>query len=386
MSAVPIIIAFAAGIGVGLLVARLFAGTKKKASEDIARMVLKEAEAQFGNLSFKALQQTSEQVMTSAKQLMESQRETTVQDLEKQKVILGERLERVNKELNVATELMKSIEKDRATKFGELAKGLTHLSEQARDLSAGTGKLNALLSSSQTRGQWGERMAEDVLRAAGLIEGVNYVSQTTMAGEGGRPDFTFLLPSNRTLNMDVKFPLDNYRSYLEAEEEGVKERYLGQFLKDVKARVKELTKRDYIQPGVTLDFLLLFIPNEGIFRFVMEQDSTLFDEATEKKVVLCSPFSLYALLTIVRQSLDTFTLHEKSAEVLKLIGGFRKQWEKFLDKLETVGKRIDAAQKEYAILTSTRRNQLERSLRKIDEAQPMLPDATEGGEKEGGEQ
>ena len=386
MSALPIIVAFAVGVGVGLLVARWLGASKQKASEDIAQMVLKEAEARFGNLSFQALQQTSDQVMKSARELMEGQRQSTVQDLEKQKAILGERLERLDKELNAATELMKGLEKDRATKFGELAKGLSHLNEQAGHLADGTGKLNALLSSSQSRGQWGERMAEDVLRAAGLIDGVNYVSQATLSGDGGRPDFTFLLPSNRTLNMDVKFPLDNYRCYLDAEDAGAKERHLAQFLRDVKARIKELTKREYIQPGVTLDFVLLFIPNEGIFRFVMEKDSALFDDAMSKKVVLCSPFSLYALLTIVRQSLDTFTLHEKSAEVLKLIGEFRKQWEKFLDKLETVGKRIDAAQKEFATLTSTRRNQLERSLRKIDEVQPMLLDAGVDPAGEGGEE
>src|SRR3989442_690290 len=78
-----------------------------------------------------------------------------------------------------------------------------------------TRKLREALSSSKARGQGGERMAEDVLRLAGLLEGVNYRKQTTIDG-AGRPDYTFLLPNGRVMHMDVKFPLDNYVRHLEA--------------------------------------------------------------------------------------------------------------------------------------------------------------------------
>ena len=92
---------------------------------------------------------------------------------------------------------IKRLREQNAEKFGSVDKAVS-------DLLKSTGDLNNVLSSSQARGQWGERMAEDLLKAAGLIEGINYEKQDTISG-GGRPDYTFLMPPDRVLYMDVKF-------------------------------------------------------------------------------------------------------------------------------------------------------------------------------------
>ena len=89
------------------------------------------------------------------------------------------------------------------------------------DLSDTTSKLRQILSSSQARGQWGERMVEDILNFIGLTEGVNF-KQQTQAGKD-RPDFTFFLPDEKIINMDVKFPLSHYEKYIEANTETEKE-------------------------------------------------------------------------------------------------------------------------------------------------------------------
>ena len=106
-----------------------------------------------------------------------------------------------------------------------------------------TRQLREVLASQRVRGQWGERMAEDVLRLSGLVEGVNYLRQSTLVGSGRRPDYTFLLPQHLKMHMDVKFPLDNYVRHLEAQSELEQRRYRDQFLRDVRDRVKELTTR-----------------------------------------------------------------------------------------------------------------------------------------------
>jgi len=72
----------------------------------------------------------------------------------------------------------------------------------------------------------GERMAEDVLRMAGLVRNINYLKQKTLTNNNLRPDFTFLLPNELKLNMDVKFPLNNYMKYIEAEAETDKNMFL----------------------------------------------------------------------------------------------------------------------------------------------------------------
>ena len=211
-------------------------------------------------------------------------------------------------------------------------------------------------------------MAEDVLRLAGFVENVNYVKQKTIAGSGSRPDFTFLLPRKLTLNMDVKFPLDNYLKLLDAKSDPERAKYRTDFLRDVKARIKEVSTRDYINPEQnTVDSVLLFIPNEQIYAFIHEQDSAILDDGIRQGVVFCSPLTLFAILAVIRKAVDNFSLEQTSNEILSLLGDFKKQWGEFLGKLELVGKRIGDSQKEYEALTTTRRRQLERPLNRIED-------------------
>ena len=113
-----------------------------------------------------------------------------------------------------------------------------------------TQSLREALSSTTARGQWGERMAEDVLRLAGFVDGVNYRKRQAIAGSGGIPDYTFLLPQGLSLHMDVKFPLNNYLRFLDASSDVERERHRKEFLKDVRLRLKEVTSRGYGDTGV----------------------------------------------------------------------------------------------------------------------------------------
>src|SRR5690606_20360959 len=149
--------------------------------------------------------------------------------------------------------------------------------------------------------------ADDVLRVAGLVEGVNYKRQQTLAG-GCRPDFTFTLPRGRLLHMDVKFPVDNYLRVLDAATEADRATHTRAFLRDVRARVRELTGRGYVDPDTTVGYVLLFIPNESVYGFIHEHDGGLLDEALASHVVMCSPCTLFAVLGVVRQAVDNFLL------------------------------------------------------------------------------
>jgi DNA recombination protein RmuC len=180
--------------------------------------------------------------------------------------------------------------------------------------------------------------------------------------------------------MDVKFPLDNYLRFLEAGSEGEKAKYRSEFLRDVKARIKEVTSREYISAEQnTVDSVLLFIPNEQVYAFIHEQDHSILDEAIRNRVVFCSPITLFAILAIIRKAVDNFVLERTSNEILSLLGSFKKQWDEFVRKLEQVGRRIGEAQKEYEALTTTRKRQLERPLSKIEDlrTQRGLPIASD---------
>ena len=264
----------------------------------------------------------------------------------------------MDQHLNQVTDLVKEFENDRDKKYGALAQQLT-------DLNQTSSLLQRALADSRTRGQWGERMAEDILRMAGLIEGVNYQTQLTV--NGSRPDFTFLLPNNLALNMDVKFPLENYMKYMDAEAERDREQCQKAFLTDVRGHIKAVLKRGYInQDQPTVDYVLIFIPNEQIYRFILEADDKLINDCLNNKVVLCSPITLFSVLAIVRQAADNFALERSSREILKLLNDFNKQWDLFREKMGKVEKYLQQASDAYGDLMRTRSNGLERPLKRIE--------------------
>lgn len=275
--------------------------------------------------------------------------------------VITRQVEGMSQELAQVRELVAALQRERADQQGRLEAQLEEAARRSADLADVTGSLRQALASPQSRGQWGERMADDVLRRAGFVEGVNYTKRR--ANEAGTiPDFTFLLPDGDRLHMDVKFPASAYLRYLEAGSDTEREQHRRQFLRDVRDRVKELTVRDYADPRTTPGYLLLFIPNEAVYSFMHEQDPDVLDHALSQRVVLCSPSTLFAVLAVVRQAIDHFRLEQASNEILDCLGTFTVQWEKFSDQLDKVGRQLDGSQKAFAELAGTRRNQLQRAV------------------------
>ena len=374
--------ALAAGFVIGFTAAYLLRLNQFKASREIAEELYKKNEIKqqenmaavvesvktsFGSLAFDALSRSTEEFLKLAKTRLESEREVSVKEIDVRKSLIDQQLQRMNSEIENVVRLVRNLEQDREKKFGELSSHLKNAGEQTAALLQTTGMIKEVLSSSRVRGQWGERMAEDILKAAGFMENVNYVKQKNIESSGTRPDFTFLLPKGLKLNMDVKFPLDNYVRFLETQSEQEKNKHRNDFLKDVKNRIKEITNREYINPEQnTVDYVVLFIPNDQIYSFIHEQDGSILDFALNHRVIICSPVTLFAVLAVIRQAVDNFALEETSNEILSQFGVFKKQWAEFHKKMESLGRKINELQKDYEFLATTRRRQLERPLERIE--------------------
>lgn len=383
MIGISIVIALIVGVALGFGIAFILGVSRTKTAKQIADELFQESETKrketinvvidnlkesFGNLSLDALSKSTEEFLKLAKEKLGSEREANSKELESKKGLIDQQLQRMTNELQNINNVARELEKDRIEKFGELAQQLQLANKQTADLTKTTNTLREALASAKVRGQWGERMAEDVLRMAGFVENVNYFKQRTIEGIGSRPDFTFPLPKDLKMNMDVKFPLENYFRYLETDSDVEKTKFRADFLRDVKSRIKEVTSRDYINPEQnTVDYVLLFIPNEQIYGFIHEQDRNILDEAIKNKVVFCSPITLFAVLAIIRQAVDNFSLEKTSNQILSLLGGFKKQWDEFNKKFASLGKKIEDAQREYDILTTTRKRKLDKPLGKIEE-------------------
>ncbi len=269
-------------------------------------------------------------------------------------------------QLERVADLVLGLSDRQATQHGEVSASLAETLRATAGLADTTAHLREALASPKARGQWGERMADDVLRLAGFVDGINYRRQVTLPG-GTVPDFTFLLPGELVLHMDVKFPLDNYLRASNAVSPTDRESCEAAFLRDVRQRVKELAGRGYVQPGVTVDHVLLFIPNESVYGFVHQRDPGLADLALRQKVVLCSPFTLFAVLGVIRQSVEAHEVTRASDEIIELLAGFGHQWSRFSEQLDVVARRFDTVHRGLEDLTGPRRRQLERQLDRVDD-------------------
>ena len=341
--------------------------TEKEKVQDLETLIGRVKDA-FGSLSQEALKTSSEELIKLAREQLTSQIQLGGRDLDGKKQLIDQSLESMRTDLRKMEELVSGFERDRTLKYGELSSLLRTAAQQTSRLQETADHLRQALVSTKARGQWGERMAEDVLRLAGFVEGVNYLRQKVLDGAASRPDYTFQLPQGRKVNMDVKFPLNSFLRYLETESEIERETHKTQFLRDVRARIKEVTGRDYINPeDETLDYVLVFIPNEQVYAFINQNDPALLDEALKSKVILCSPFTLFAILAIIRQAMDNFHTEQTKGEMLRHLGRFYKEWEKFRDTMDKAGKKLDEARDEFQRMITTRRNKLEKPLYEIED-------------------
>ena len=273
----------------------------------------------------------------------------------------------VNGELSELRRLFAELQKERAAQHAGLTQNLHNAAEQQDLLLRSTRRLNDILINRQARGQWGERMADDILRAAGMVEGVNYLKQKTTAA-GTRPDFTFLLPDGQVLNMDVKFPLEGYARYMEAPSDLEKQKALRDFGSAVLGHVRTLATREaYMESITTVGYVLMFIPNDGVYAFIHEHHRNVFDEALASRVVICSPSTLFAMLALVRQAMDTLAMERSSQEILDHLARFTDQWQRYVAQFDLVGRHLGRLNSAFDELSTTRRQQLERQLNRIEE-------------------
>jgi DNA recombination protein RmuC len=377
------ILLFAGGVLFGALVVIIIQLTRRREARDIARELINETEAEkvrdlevflgrvkdsLGSMSLDALKKSSEEFLKLAESKLTLQTQSGEKDLEGKKKLIDQTLDAMRGDIQKMQDAVSAFERDRVQKYGELSAHLRTAAEQTAKLQDTANHLRQALVSTKARGLWGERMAEDVLQLAGFVEGVNYLRQRVLEGAGSRPDYTFQLPQGRKVNMDVKFPMNSYLRFLETENEMEREVQKVQFLRDVRNRINEVTSRDYINPeDETLDYVLVFIPNEQVYAFINQNDPSIIEEALKKKVILCSPFTLFAILAVIRQAMDNFSTAKAANDMLRLIGGFNKEWERFRSSMDKMGRKLEDAREEFQKLKTTRTNKLERPLQKIED-------------------
>jgi DNA recombination protein RmuC len=359
MDAVSLLAGFAAGLLIGAVVAAFIVYTlfeRQRRSTDSA--LIEHLRLQISDLTRQANREANADLLRLAGAQFDSQLGRHSAVVEGEKALIDQRLREMTGRLAEVESLVTEFERSRAERLGAL-------SEELRSLSASAGKIEQALTSNKARGQWGERIAEDAIRAIGLVKGLHYEAQMTVRvnGKANIPDFTFRLPNDKLLHMDCKFPLANYLRSLEAATEAERQVYVRAFLIDVRARIREVAGRDYIAPQLgTVDCALAFIPNESVYQFIHEQDAALLDDARRQHVILVSPYTLFMVLAVIREAVDNFAYQEKAHQIAAAMGEFRRQWHAYTGKMDELRRTLDKARTTFDEMIGVRSRQLDRAL------------------------
>jgi len=322
--------------------------------------------------NLKSLEERNKQILKEERErfmeLSDEKMKRSEQNLEGKKDLIKEMVEKIDSELRDSQKKIENLERER---IGEFSKMKTILDEHKNitvELKNSTDNLKNILSNNQLRGKYGEEVAENLLKIAGFIKGVNYDSNLSQEMNANRPDFTIYLPDKTKVNIDVKFPYSNLQKYQEVKSEKEKREYFAKFKTDVKQKIKQITGRDYINPEEkTLDFVILFVPNEMIFSVINDKLYDVVEEANAKKVAIVGPISFITFLRIIYQSYNNFRVQEDLHRVVNLIGKFKQEFSKYSDEFDKLGDRIGSMSKQYDSLATTRTRQLTKIIDQISE-------------------
>lgn len=227
------------------------------------------------------------------------------------------------------------------------------LSEMNAQMSKETLNLTkALKGDSKMQGNWGELVLERVLEKSGLEKGREYEVQQSFTNEEGSrvfPDVVINLPDGKKMVVDSKVTLTAYERYINEEDDDIKAQYLKEHVIAIKRHVEQLGDKNYqdLYQIESPDFVLLFIPMEPAFALALNEDTTLYNRAFEKNIVIVTPSTLLATLRTIDSMWTNQKQQENALEIARQAGALYDKFEGFVSDLIKIGKKMDEAKTEY---------------------------------------
>ena len=259
-------------------------------------------------------------------------------------------LEAMKKSVEVLSAQAREADRSRIAAEQDIRKDLTNMSTTNRTLLEETTKIAGALSSSQTRGKFGEAQLEQLLENAGLLEGEHFTRQKSIVGDDdkiGIPDVSILLPGSSVLFIDSKFPFERILDAFSAKDPEARENFIQQHAKDLMKHVDALAKRGYADRDNSPNFVVLFAPFESILTEALRVDNRLLEKAFAKGVTIATPTTMMALLKTVGYIFSRNRLAQSASEIQILAGTFLKNVASLHTKIVTVGDRLKSTVKAY---------------------------------------
>ncbi len=210
----------------------------------------------------------------------------------------------------------------------------------------------ALKGDSKMQGNWGELILERVLEKSGLEKDREYFVQQSHTTENGQrvfPDVVINLPDGKKMIVDSKVSLTAYEKYINEEDDSLRIGFLKEHVNSIKRHVEQLGDKNYqdLYQIESPDFVLLFIPLEPAFALASNEDTTLYNKAFEKNIVIVTPSTLLATLRTIDSMWTNQKQQENAFEIARQAGALYDKFEGFVADLIKIGKKIDESKVEY---------------------------------------
>ena len=234
--------------------------------------------------------------------------------------------------------------------FDEQFKNLINLnqslSQDAQNLT------NALRGSKKMQGDWGEIELNRILEVSGLQKNIDYYTQENFKNENNqnlRPDVIVRLPNNRSVIVDSKVSMNDYVSFVNAEDEITKASYLQKHIQCIKAHIDELSCKEYqkLLKEEALDYVVIFIPIESAFVEAIKKDDSLYDYAYKKNVALTTPSSLLPILRTVENLWRIENQNKYVQKIADVGGSLYDKLANFVDDMQKIDKALGTARQNY---------------------------------------
>lgn len=305
--------------------------------------------------------------------LVQEQLNTTTERLLKQR---SEELDKTNRSQMdsiiaplkaVMTEMKKSMDDNRES----FTRSTASLSEQLRQMHATTTSLGveaeklskALQAGPKIQGDFGEMKLNDLLDKFGFTKGVEYDVQYTMRDAKGnviknddtddmmRPDVVLHYPDHKDVVIDSKASLTAFIGYVNAENDDERKRYLAEHVKSVRRHVDELAAKSYgkysMEGGTTLDFVIMFVPQEAAMQLAVSADTTLWNYAFDRNVVITGEQNLFSLLRLLQIAWTQQRQADNQEQVFGLANTLVERVALFVERFDKIGKNVEAVQSAF---------------------------------------
>lgn len=304
--------------------------------------------------------QSLENIRRSVDEKLESIRRENLRQLDEMRQTVDEKLqktleEKMNKSFSLVNERLEQVYKG----LGEM-----------QTLAVGVGDLKKVLSNVKTRGILGEIQLGAILSE--ILTKEQYEENiATKKGSKNVVEFAIKLPSDGAgtvyLPVDSKFPGDTYSALRDAVESCDKQRIESAqkaLAQRIKGEAKDIHDK-YIDPPNTTEFAIMFLPFEGLYSEVVNMGLVEVLQR-EYKVNIAGPSTMAALLNSLQMGFKTLAVQKRSAEVWKILGGVKTEFDKFNDVLVMTQQRLDQANKELDKLVGVRTRQIQRQLKDVE--------------------